>query len=151
METQEMCVRLKNDASRTWYMRLSKELEKLGVKVSRYDAGLFYWHRDGHLEGVITTHVDDICWGGSHEFQDVVVSRLHETFIIGTESQCSFTYLGLSLKQTPTGIVIDQNAYIQALQPLVFDKSRERADNFCLRTNLSKKVCWANELDWYPD
>ncbi|XP_057309994.1 uncharacterized protein LOC130647993 [Hydractinia symbiolongicarpus] len=51
------------DASRTWYSRV-----KLGVAVSKFDAGLFYYRKDGRLHGIMTTHVDDFCWGGTKRF-----------------------------------------------------------------------------------
>ena len=43
------CVHGLNDASCTWYMRVREELIKLGAKVSKFDAGLLYWHNNDKL------------------------------------------------------------------------------------------------------
>ena len=141
------CVYGLNDASRTWYMRLLEELLKLNVKVSRFDAGLFFWHRNEQLEGVLITHVDDICWGGSDMFYNMVITKLYTTFLIGAESKSAFTYIGLNLKQTGNFIEIDQNAYIQAMQPLVFDKNRKRDEKLSVQDQTSVRK-FAGQLNW---
>ena len=80
-------------------MRVREELIKLGAKVSKFDAGLFYWHNNGNLEGIMSTHVDDFCWGGTSDFVKNVINRLRKVFQIGKENSVTFTYLGLNLKQ----------------------------------------------------
>ena len=56
------------DAPRVWFLRLKEELLKLGVSISTYDQGLFYWHSSKGLEGILVCFVDDLLWGGSQMF-----------------------------------------------------------------------------------
>ena len=80
------CVYGLNDASRTWYMGVHEELFILETNVSKFDAGLFYWHNNGKLEGIMSTHVDDFCWGGTSDFVKNVLNRLRKVFQIGNEN-----------------------------------------------------------------
>ena len=122
------CVYGLNDASRTWYLRVREELERLGVKVSSYDAGLFYWVRNSHLEGILRTHVDDFCWGGSSIFQENIIAVLYDVFLIGSEASSSFKYLGLNVNQVESKICVDQQEYVANLAPLDIPASRKKSD-----------------------
>ena len=88
-----------NDASRLWYVRLITEFEKLGLKRSKLDNAIFYYHDNGRLIGVATTHVDDVVWAGTNYFKNKVIKAVKETFKISRESQLHFIYLGLCLSK----------------------------------------------------
>ena len=53
---------------------------KLNAKPSEYDAALFYQYKDNELQGLISTHIDDFCWGGSLSFQQEVIEPLCAAF-----------------------------------------------------------------------
>lgn len=120
------CVYGLTDASRTWYLRVKEELLNLNVQVSKFDCSLFYWWYEGELQGLLTIHVDDICWGGSPMFQEKVIKPLYNVFQIGSESSSSFVYLGLNLQQNTESIHIDQYPYVQGLVPIELDRNRKR-------------------------
>ena len=49
------------DAARAWYFRVKNELKSLSVKICPLDNSLFYWNKDGKIEGIICIYVDDFC------------------------------------------------------------------------------------------
>ena len=117
-----------NDAPKHWYLRVREELKKLKVTVSKYDAGLFFYHIKGDLHGILVTHVDDFLWGGSHKFVENVIKTLHNVFIVGTVNKYAFKYLGLNLKEKESSIDISQKEYIEQIQPMTYEKSKTKHD-----------------------
>ena len=97
-------------------MRVKYELKNLGVKMSSLDNSLFFWHNKGRLEGIICIYVDDFLWAGTTNFNNHVIKRLKEKFLIGSSASATFTYLGLSIKSYEDGITIDQSDYISSLK-----------------------------------
>ena len=106
------------DASRTWYLRVKKELTKLGVIPSKYDEAIFYWKTSKGLEGLLCCHVDDFLWGGTERFKEEVVEKTKETFEISKEDKGNLKYIGLDLKQSTDKITVSQKKYIQGLEPI---------------------------------
>ena len=76
------CVYGLNDASRNWYLTIKEQLLHLGAKESKYDQAIFIWHFNNKLHGIISTHVDDFCWGGSKAFRTSVIDKIKEKFTV---------------------------------------------------------------------
>ena len=57
----ETCIHGLGDASRSWYLSVREQLTKLKARASKYDPAIFYWHFNGQLMGIMSTHVDDFC------------------------------------------------------------------------------------------
>ena len=87
------------DAARAWYLSVKEKLLKLGAKPSSYDPAVFRWHHEETLAGVICIHVDDFLFGGNDMFIENVVNPLSQSFVIGTEHENAFKYLGVDIKQ----------------------------------------------------
>ena len=112
------CVYGLNDASRQWYLTMKEELIKYGAEVSKYDEAIFTWHLNGKLHGVISTHVDDLMWGGSKVFKVSVIDKLKAKFKVKTEESVEFRYLGLDVEQRDGYIALSQNDYVRKLDYL---------------------------------
>ena len=106
------------DASRTWYLRVRQELEKVGVQVSTYDEAIFYWRTGNGFEGLICCHVDDFLWGGSEKFREEVVEKTKQTFEVSKEDKGDLKYIGLDLKQNIDQISMSQKKYIESLEEI---------------------------------
>ena len=46
---------------------------------------VFYWQKDGKLEGLISCHVDDFFWGGTKSFEISVIDVLKNSFVTSQE------------------------------------------------------------------
>ena len=110
------------DASRSWYLKLKEELTRLHGKPTTLDGGIFVWHNSKkELVGIMGCFVDDVLWGGESEFLEVI-SRLKETFSIGSEHTESFEYVGTSISQHEDfSITVDQDDYVSQLQYIPTD------------------------------
>ena len=106
------------DASRGFYLELSRTLVALGCRQSNLDPALYLWHNDqGEVQGMALTHVDDILHGtGTEEFEDKVLEPLRRKFQFGSEEEGEFRYVGMQVKQAKTGIILDQNHYLETVE-----------------------------------
>ena len=120
------CVYGLNDAARSWYLTVKKELIKLGAEMSKLDQAVFTWYYEGKLHGIISTHVDDFCWGGSKIFRQSVIENIKTTFVIKSEEINKFKYVGLEIEQKEEEIIISQDKYVEALEMTPYFVSSER-------------------------
>ena len=106
------------DASRGFYLELSKALKDLGCIQSTLDPAVFpYFGKGKTLEGVTLTHVDDLLHGsGTDIFYENVMKPLKEIFKFGTEEVQEFRYVGMNIRQIKDAIVVDQDHYIRAME-----------------------------------
>ena len=70
------CIYGLGDASRSWYLSVREQLTKLKARASKYDPAIFYWHFNGQLMGIMSTHVDDFYWEGEECFVKNVIDPL---------------------------------------------------------------------------
>lgn len=125
----EKCVYGLQDASRSWYLRVVKEIEKLKLKKCKYDEAIFSWYNENELAGIIVAHVDDFMWAGNAKFEDEVIEKLRKVFKISKEDSEHFKYLGLNIKQRQDGIEVDQIAYNDAIKEFKIESGRDRNED----------------------
>ena len=138
-----------SDASRVWYLRVVDELTKLRANISTFDKALFMWKSDGRLQGLIAVHVDDFIWCGTENFKANVINPLRNSFKISKENAGAFRYLGIDLRQTNDHLSLDQNSYIDSVQPIPLPKSVDRdspvdSDNRTMYKGLVGQISWAS-------
>ena len=115
------------DASRAWYLKVSKELLKLGATKCKYDNALFFWRENGKIQGILCCHVDDFFFAGNQLFHKHVIQPIRDTFSLSKENTNTFSYLGIEIKQSEDGITMHQNSYIETLKPMsIQNKSNNR-------------------------
>ena len=61
------------DAPRVWFISVKQVLLKAGAEKSKLDDSIFFWHRNGKVQGLICCHVDDFFWGGINNFEKTVI------------------------------------------------------------------------------
>ena len=115
------------DASRGFYLELSKTLVELGCRQCTLDPSLYFWKDEkGDLGGAALTHVDDVLHGtGTEEFNEKVMKPLKRKFVFGSEESDEFRYVGLHVKQNKGAIVVNQNHYLETIEIPEVDKSRD--------------------------
>ena len=112
------------DAARAWYIRVKDELIKLGVEKCPLDNSFFFWHVDGVLEGAICLYVDDFLFTGTQNFIETIINNLVKKFKIGSTGNVNFTYVGLRVNSHTDGITVDQEHYIESINPIPINKER---------------------------
>ena len=107
------------DSGRLWYQRLREEILKLGCKELTGDGAFFHMHKNGELIGLVGTHVDDLIYGGTPEFEQTVITPLMNTFNISKTDHESFVFCGMSLRQNSDySITVSQRDYAQTIENL---------------------------------
>ena len=106
------------DASQGFYLELEKLLLELGCVVSIHDPAMYmFYGKDGKLNGMVLTHVDDMLHGsGGTEFENKVMKPLKERFTFGKEKESNFKYVGLQVFTRGDAIVVNQDNYVDSLQ-----------------------------------
>ena len=91
------------------------------------DPAVFYWFNgQGDLEGLLACHVDDFLYGGSPWFEKSVISEVRKEFVVGTEEENSFKYVGVNIQYNEGKILFDQNFYANNLEYIDLPKERAR-------------------------
>ena len=117
------------DAARAWYTSVRDELISLSAERCSLDSSLFMWYKNGKLEGLVSIYVDDFIWAGSTEFENCVIEKLRNKFLIGSSASRDFRYVGLNMVSTNEGMMVDQFQYASSLQPICISRGRSANKN----------------------
>lgn len=71
----QKCVYGLSDASLCWYNRVKDVMVKCGASISTVDPTVFYWFKNGKLNGLLASHVDDFIWAGEDSFKTDIIDR----------------------------------------------------------------------------
>ena len=64
------------DAAKAWYNKVVKVVEELGGERSRLEPNIFFWKIENKLSGILCSHVDDFCYGGTEAFLGGTIGEL---------------------------------------------------------------------------
>ena len=138
------------DASRQWFMSVRETLLGMDMKSLSGDDAFFFCVRAGKLVGMVIIHVDDFLVAGTTDFFTVVKQKLIGRFTFGKIEFGSFKFTGLNIRQTPEGILVDQNDYVQSLEPIKLDKVADKNEKLANKKftefrGLIGQLSWAAE------
>ena len=138
------------DASRQWFMAVKETLLTMNMKSLSGDDAFFFCIRAGKLIGMVILHVDDFLVAGTTEFFQIVKKKLIGRFTFGKIEFGSFKFTGLNIKQTSEGILVDQNDYVQSLEPIKLEKVADKYEKLSKKKftefrGLIGQLSWAAE------
>ena len=143
------CVYGLNDAARVWYMTGRNFLLSVGCRQLKTDPAGFYWYYKGTLEGVFLMHVDDYFWGGTSNFEAMVISKLCNKFMVGQESSEVFKYIGLEISKNEDGITVSQNGYKDSVQVIqIFAGRANQKTSPCNEAEIEKYRGLVGKINW---
>ena len=107
------------EAPRAWYLRLTRELQEVGLHASRLDPCLYTLRKNGKLVGLCGIHVDDLIGAGTKEM-DEVLDRLKKKLPFGDYRTHTIRYTGIEIRQNPKSYAIEvgQEAYVDSLEQI---------------------------------
>ena len=122
------CVYGLNEAFRFWYKRVCEEFTKIGLTKSDYDDALFYYkpNKKEPCEGIIVIHVDDFLYGGSKQYEKKI-EEIHQEFVVGSEFDAPFKYVGLDVNRDDNAIIADQSSYIERIEEIDIKNRNEKS------------------------
>ena len=116
-----------NDAARQFYKSVEHFLIEKGCQQSSMDPALVFLMKDGTLQGIIASHVDDFVHCGTQNFENNVMTKLRQHFEAGKVEGGHLKKVGFDVIQSMTGITLDDGAYIANIEN--YQISRNRAMN----------------------
>ena len=100
---------------------------EVGCFQSKVEPTLFYYlGKEGKLDGILVSHIDDFLHAGSDVFEQKVMVPLRERFEVGKLEEKSFSYVGFQIYQDENGIILDQNDYVQEMDKKLRMEEGER-------------------------
>ena len=107
------------DGGRLFYLRLAEELQGLGLHKVHSEGALFTYVKNGKLQGLVATHVDDLILAGNDIFEKEVTEKLMRILKFSKIEKKSFKYCGCHIVANDDGSVeLDQNEYVDALEKI---------------------------------
>ena len=83
------------------------------------DGALFTYVVDGKLNGIVTTHLDDLTIAGDDKFERDIESMLQEGFKFSKIESNKFKYCGCNVTVKENGTIeLDQDDYVDNLEKL---------------------------------
>ena len=61
--------------------------------------GIYVFHYNNDLSGILVCHVDDVLWSGTEMFEQNIIKPLGRVFTFGTVHSKAFKYLSIDLEQ----------------------------------------------------
>ena len=104
------------DAAKAWYGKVVKVVEDLGGVRSRLEPNIFFWKEGCEVKGVLCTHVDDFCYGGTESFLKETIGKLKEKLEVGEQESKKFKYIGVVIEQKESELCLNQWGYVNSIK-----------------------------------
>ena len=104
------------DAAKAWYGKVVKVVEELGGVRSRLEPNVFFWKKANKINGILCTHVDDFCYGGTESFLKEKIGELREKLKVGEQESKKFKYIGVMVEQREDKIILNQWGYVNSIR-----------------------------------
>ena len=94
-------------------------------------------------------HVDDFLFAGTDQFFRNVTDKITNKYKIGKCQDRSFTYVGLKVEESSSGIRISQNEYISEMKEIPIAKTRQAQRFSPLNaTEIDELKSLVGQLNW---
>ena len=138
-----------SDAAKSWYESVVTEMLRLGCEKSKYEPAFYFYKDASKLHGLSVTHVDDFLDAGSEKFEKDILENVTKTFMIGSESEKEFRYIGINLTQNQEGVILDQAHYPEGMSMHEFTADRKKeADENLTEKELKEYRKIVGSLNW---
>ena len=135
------------DAAKVWYEKVIKVVENLGGERSVFEPTLFIWKdKSKKVIGVMCSHVDDFCFGGTKTFEEDVIGKLGKLLKVGEMQERDFKYIGVRVNQVNNEILLEQSSYMNGIK-VNFDKKWEE-DKKMTKKEMKEYRGLIGKLNW---
>ena len=136
-----------NDASRKFWLKVKEVFRDFGLKKLVGDEALYYKHnKDGNLEGMISTHVDDFSLAGSKDFLETVTEEIRKTLDISKIEDEKFRFTGIDVQRFDDRIEISMADYAASLEDISIRE--DASDEKLTRDEMRVLRKYVGKLSW---
>ena len=133
------CIYGLSDASLCWYNKVRNVLTENEASVSSVDPAVFYWFEGNELKQfMFMTSFGQVALN----LKARSINRIRSSFLVSTEENGIFRYVGLRLSHGAKTIELHQFSYVENILPIVITNWQQE---HCKRT-----VVWINQkwISW---
>ena len=136
-----------NDASRKFWLRVKELFPALGLQRLEGDEAVYYRKdKDGELEGMVSTCVDDFDLAGTKSFLEKVTKEISNKLDVSKVEDDKFRYIGIDIKKVENGIEISMDEYAESLEEI---RIREgKTDEEMNRDEMKVLRKYVGKLNW---
>ena len=125
----QKCVYGLADAPQQFYLRLQEELKNVGMTTASLDNGIYFYHHNNDLSGILVCHVDDVLWSGTEMFEQNIIKPLGCVFTFGMVHSKAFRYLGIDLEQHDDySISLSQTNFTNSIKKVSISGNLDKTD-----------------------
>eukprot|EP00435_Cladocopium_sp_Y103_P051431 s1017_g16.t1 len=112
-----------NDAPLAWQLCLHEYILELGAARSKLDENCFFWKQPStsmsldNVKAMLTTHVDDLAPTATPKWLEEHYHKFVQKFKKVARQSLPFSHCGCNYSQTVDGYAIDQEDFVQRMQP----------------------------------
>ena len=105
-----------DDASRKFWLSMRELFGSMGLKTVKGDEAFYYRHKDGKLEGMILSHVDDFNMAGTEKFLGEIRTMLKTELSVSKVERNKFCFTVVDIERNDEGITISMEDYANSLE-----------------------------------
>ena len=110
--------------------------ERIGLKKLEGDEAMYYKiNKDGNLESLVSTHIDDFNLAGSEKFLLSVTEEIRKVLDISKIEDSAFRFTGIDIKKFENHIEMSMNDYAQSLEDVEIREDKSDCTVPCYSQN----------------
>ena len=139
-----------DDASRKFWLKVRDMFLDMRLKILEGDEAFYYLYEDGHLKGMILTHVDDFIIAGNSIFVEETISRVNKLLTVSKIERGSFRFTGVDVQCMDYGIEVSMDDYVDSLESDIVVRKGQRDESLTklelkLYRKMTGKISWIAE------
>ena len=111
------------DAPRGFWLELRATI--VANDLIEVDPAFYVLQKDGEIQGLLCSHVDDLLWCGN-EAMDAVMERIQQRFTFGSTEHGSFRFCGRKITSEKDFFHVQSPEILAKVKPIHIEGGRER-------------------------
>jgi hypothetical protein len=136
------------DAGRKFWKKFSFVIKDSGFRENKIAKAMYVIEVDQKVMGIMVTHVDDLCWAISPEYEDRI-QRVLDSFSVRKIEEGEFRFCGKEIKQLPDfSIVVTCKDTTETINPLCYTLNGRRQDDDATEAEIGQMRSVVGSLGW---
>ena len=105
-----------NGASKKFWFKVKVVFDECGLRILDGDEAFYFRHdKNGNLDGMVSSHVDDFILAGSDRFLEEITRKIAEKLEISKLEDNEFRFTRMDVKKDGDVIVVSMKDYAKSL------------------------------------
>ena len=109
--------------SRKFWLKVREVFDECGLRILDGDEVFYFRHdKNGNLDGMVSSHVDDFILAGSDIFLEEITRKIAEKLEISKLEDNEFRFIGMDVKTEGDVIIVSMEDYAKRLEKIQIRK-----------------------------